>query len=192
LWSEDGLLISNQFFSSYTTKSSTLIQINEVVMNRIAQLLFAVLLASFLVLIGCSTPSSAVKSETTQSSSGQETSQMIRGTWNPLSAELAGQPFPQQVLNTIQLILTEDRYTAVVAGAKDVGNLTLHSNQQPKALDILGTEGPNKGRTILAIFELAGDSLKICYDLEGKTRPAEFKTNPGTKQFLVHYKRVAK
>ena len=115
---------------------------------------------------------------------------MIRGTWNPLSAELAGQPFPQQVLNTIQLILTEDRYTAVVAGAKDVGNLTLHSNQRPKAMDILGTEGPNKGRTILAIFEITGDSLKICYDLEGKTRPGEFRTNPGTKQFLVLYKRA--
>jgi uncharacterized protein (TIGR03067 family) len=57
-------------------------------------------------------------------------------------------------------------------------------------MDILGTEGPNKGKTFLAIYELTGDSLKICYDLEGKTRPTEFRTNPGTQLFLVLYKRV--
>ncbi len=170
--------------------SSAPIQINEVAMNRFARLLSAVLLASFLVLIGCSTQSSSVKSETAKSSSSQEISQMIKGTWIPISGELAGKPFPQQVLSTIQLILTENQYTAVVAGAKDVGNLTFFSDQQPRAMDILGTEGPNKGRTILAIFELAGDSLKICYDLEGKTRPGEFKTSAGTKQFLVLYKRA--
>jgi uncharacterized protein (TIGR03067 family) len=150
-------------------------------MNRIAQLLSAVLLAFFPVLIGCSTA---------QNSLGQETSQMIQGTWIPISAELAGQPFPQQVLNTIRLILTENRYTAVVAGTTDVGNLILRSNQQPRAMDILGTEGPNKGKTILAIYELTGDSLKVCYDLEGKTRPSEFRTNPGTQLFLALYKRV--
>jgi uncharacterized protein (TIGR03067 family) len=115
---------------------------------------------------------------------------MIRGTWIPISAELAGQPLPQQVLNTIRLILTENRYNAVVAGTTDVGDLTLRSNQQPKAMDILGTEGPNKGKTILAIYELTGDSLRICYDLEGNTRPTEFRTNPGTKLFLVLYKKV--
>jgi len=159
-------------------------------MNRIAQLLSAVLLASFLVLIGCSTQSSAVKSGTAQSSSSREISQTIQGTWIPVSAELAGQPLPQQVLSTIQLILTEDRYTAVVAGKKDVGNLSLRSNQQPRAMDILGTEGPNKGKTILAIYERIGDSLKVCYDLAGKTRPSKFGTNPGTQQFFVLYKRV--
>ncbi len=159
-------------------------------MNRLAQLLSAVLLASFLVLIGCSTQSSAVKPETAQSSSSEEMSRMIRGTWIPMSAELAGQPLPQQVLNTIRLILTENQYTAVVAGTTDVGDLTLRSNQQPKAMDILGTEGPNKGKTIPAIYEFNGDSLRICYDLDGKTRPTEFRTNPGTKLFLVLYKRV--
>jgi uncharacterized protein (TIGR03067 family) len=116
---------------------------------------------------------------------------MIQGTWIPISGELAGQPFPQQVLKTIRLILTENRYTAVVAGKKDVGNLILRSNQQPRAMDILGTEGPNKGKTILAIYELTGDSLKVCYDLEGKTQPREFRTSPGTQQFLVSYKRVS-
>ena len=165
-------------------------QLIEIRMNRIARLVSALLLVLLLVLIGCSARSSAVRSETVQNSGGQEVSQKIQGTWNPVSAELAGKPFPQPVLKTIQLILTETQYTATAAGAKDVGNLTLRPDQQPKAMDILGTEGPNKGKTILAIYELNGDNLRICYDLEGKTRPEEFMTNPGTKQFFVLYKRL--
>jgi uncharacterized protein (TIGR03067 family) len=56
-------------------------------------------------------------------------------------------------------------------------------------MDITGTEGPNKGKTMLAIYELEGDSMKVCYDMSGKERPTEFKTKPGTAQFLAKYKR---
>ena len=50
---------------------------------------------------------------------------------------------------------------------------------EPKAMDITGTEGPNVGRTILAIYERNGDVLRVCYDLAGKTRPTEFETEDG-------------
>jgi hypothetical protein len=53
----------------------------------------------------------------------------------------------------------------------------------------VGTDGPNKGKTFLAIYELDKDSLKVCYDLSGKARPTEFKTKPDTTLFLVTYTR---
>jgi uncharacterized protein (TIGR03067 family) len=56
-------------------------------------------------------------------------------------------------------------------------------------LDITGTEGPNKGKTILGIYEKTGDTLRVCYDLGGKARPVEFKTEKGTLHFLVTYER---
>jgi uncharacterized protein (TIGR03067 family) len=56
-------------------------------------------------------------------------------------------------------------------------------------MDIIGSEGPNKGKSILAIYELESDKLKICYDLTGKTRPKRFKTEAGTRQLLVTYQR---
>jgi hypothetical protein len=34
-----------------------------------------------------------------------------------------------------------------------------------------------------------GDTLRVCYDLSGKSRPTEFKTKEGTRLFLVTYKR---
>jgi uncharacterized protein (TIGR03067 family) len=56
-------------------------------------------------------------------------------------------------------------------------------------MDIIGTEGPNKGKTILAVYELSGDTLKVCYALEGPTRPTDFTTRGDAKRFLVTYQR---
>ena len=55
-----------------------------------------------------------------------------------------------------------------------------------------GVKGPNKGKTFPAIYELAGDTLRVCYDLSGKKRPTEFKTKADTKLYLVTYKRKKK
>jgi uncharacterized protein (TIGR03067 family) len=71
----------------------------------------------------------------------------------------------------------------------DRGTVKLNPKASPKELDITGTAGPNKGKTILAIYERDGDTLRACYDLSGKGRPTEFKTRKGTQLFLVTYKR---
>ena len=47
-----------------------------------------------------------------------------------------------------------------------------------------------RGKTFTAIYELNGDTLRICYDLSGAKRPAEFKSAPATRLYLVTYQRV--
>ena len=59
-------------------------------------------------------------------------------------------------------------------------------------LKITGVKGPNAGKTFPAIYELTADTLRVCYDLSGKKRPTEFATKPGTKLYLVTYKRKKK
>jgi uncharacterized protein (TIGR03067 family) len=56
-------------------------------------------------------------------------------------------------------------------------------------MDIIGTDGPNKGKTFLTIYERDGETLRVCYELSGKSRPREFKTAEGTQLFLVTYTR---
>jgi uncharacterized protein (TIGR03067 family) len=113
----------------------------------------------------------------------------VQGTWLPSAAELGGKPFPDEVRKTIKLVIKDGRYTVTVGKQADRGTVKLNPAAKPKALDITGTDGPNKGKTILAIYELDGDTLRICYDLGGKNRPREFKTREGTQLFLVTYKR---
>ncbi|MFT3880498.1 MAG: TIGR03067 domain-containing protein [Gemmatales bacterium] len=105
------------------------------------------------------------------------------------SAEMAGKPFPEQLVKTMSLTMKDGHYTVMVGQGKDEGTVKLDSSKTPKTMDITGTDGPNKGKTMLAIYKLDGDSLSICYDLSGKAYPTEFKTKPDTKLFLVEYKR---
>ncbi len=118
-----------------------------------------------------------------------EVDDAIQGTWLPSTAELAGQEFPDEVRKTIKLTVRDGKYTVTVGKQIDQGTTKLNSSADPKQIDITGVDGPNKGKTILAIYELDGDTLRICYDLSGKNRPAEFKSKPDTQLFLVTYKR---
>jgi uncharacterized protein (TIGR03067 family) len=113
----------------------------------------------------------------------------MQGTWLPVSAELAGEKFPDEVRQTIKLAVEGDKYTVTVGKDVDRGTVKWDASARPKALDITGTDGPNKGKTILAIYELDGDTLRVCYDLSGKSRPTEFETKADTQLFLVTYKR---
>ena len=111
------------------------------------------------------------------------------GTWLPSAAELGGEKFPDEIRKTMKLVLEDGKYTVTVGKNPDRGTVKVDSSKKPKELDIVGTEGPNKGKTILAIYELTDDTLRICYDLSFKARPTEFKTSKETKLFLVTYTR---
>jgi uncharacterized protein (TIGR03067 family) len=113
----------------------------------------------------------------------------VQGDWKPAKAELAGQPMTEVVLKSISLKLDHGKYEVFVGGAPDRGTYTLDSTTKPKSMTITGTEGPNHGRTFPAIYELKGDTLRICYDLSGAKRPTEFKSIAGTRLYLVTYNR---
>jgi uncharacterized protein (TIGR03067 family) len=113
----------------------------------------------------------------------------FQGVWLPSSAEIAGKKFPDEVRKTIKLVVKGDRYTVTVGERVDKGTVKRHPSTKPKGMDITGTDGPNKGKTILAIYELDGDTLRVCYDLSGKGRPTGFMTKEGTQLYLVTYKR---
>ena len=135
-------------------------------------------LVAIAVLMGC--PSAAWSDEAKVDT--------LDGLWLPSAAELGGKKFPDEVRKSIKLELKGDEYTVTVGTNPDRGTCKRNPSAKPKALDITGTEGPNKGRTILAIYERDGDTLRICYDLSGKSRPEEFKTTEGSQLFLVEYK----
>ena len=109
----------------------------------------------------------------------------LQGTWLPSKAELGGKDFPAK---NFKLEVKGDTYT-VTAESPDKGTVKLNPSAKPKEMDITGTDGPNKGKTFKAIYELDADTLKICYDLSGNGRPTEFKTKAGSKELLVTYKR---
>jgi uncharacterized protein (TIGR03067 family) len=122
-----------------------------------------------------------------------ESSTKLDGTWQPTQAELGGQSMPSALLASITLTLRGGSYEVVVVTAKgrspDKGTVVYDETTKPKGMTITGVEGPNAGKTFPAIYELEGDTLRICYDLSGAGRPDEFKSPPRTKLYLVTYHR---
>jgi uncharacterized protein (TIGR03067 family) len=114
---------------------------------------------------------------------------LLQGAWLPTAAELGENPFDEATLKTIKLVVEGDKYTVTVGESIDKGAVKIDPGAMPKTMDIIGADGPNKGKTFLAIYELNGDTLRVCYDLTGKARPTEFKTKKGELVFLATYKR---
>lgn len=114
----------------------------------------------------------------------------LSGTWMPTAAELGGKPLPEDMLKAMKLVLAGEKYTVTVGPAVDRGTFKLDPAKKPRAMDIVGVDGPNEGKTFLAIYELQGNTLRVCYDLSGKTRPGEFKTSREALYLLITYQRA--
>lgn len=97
---------------------------------------------------------------------------------------------PEAVRKSISLKLDDGKYEVFVGERPDRGTYTIDTVTRPKSMTITGTEGPNHGKAFPAIYELKDDTLRICYDLSGAKRPAEFKSVTGTKLYLVTYRRT--
>jgi uncharacterized protein (TIGR03067 family) len=118
---------------------------------------------------------------------------MLEGKWQLVEGVMAGQALPPLPPpgpgKGITLTLSPDKYV-VMAESKDEGTVKYIPGTSPKAMEVTGTDGPNKGKTFPAIYELKGETLTVCYDLSGKARPTEFKSKPGTLLFLATYKKA--
>src|SRR5882724_7401069 len=63
-------------------------------------------------------------------------------------------------------------------GDTSEGTIDLDPSAKPKAVDITYTQGLLKGCTVPAIYELKGDTVKVCFAWQSKNRPTEFLGDP--------------
>jgi uncharacterized protein (TIGR03067 family) len=90
----------------------------------------------------------------------------LQGSWQVLAARELGQAFADQVQD-LTLVVRYDRMTF-----KDTGWVfTLNPEKKPKWIDLAPDDGP----PLRGIYELDGDTLKICLTTQsGGERPTEF------------------
>ena len=116
----------------------------------------------------------------------------MEGTWKVESAEANGKKVESDELKEIVVKITGDRYEVKVKDKLDAGTLKLDETQKPKSMDATDTEGLDAGKVVKAIYELSGDTLRVCYAIEGGERPTEFATKEGSPVLMLTYKREKK
>lgn len=113
----------------------------------------------------------------------------LSGTWQIVKAELAGEEMPDFVAGKIEVELADGGYVVRFAGqVSDRGTVALDDCGGVKAMRLSGVEGVNAGRVIPAIYQLAGDRLRVCYGLDGAA-PTAFTTTSAQNHFLATYRR---
>ena len=94
---------------------------------------------------------------------GKKATEKLDGTWTLIKAEVFGQASDVEgTKNT--LTFKNDKITVhmPVANLDHEATYTVDPAKKPKQLDMMVTSGPSKGKTVLFIYELEGDTLKLC------------------------------
>jgi uncharacterized protein (TIGR03067 family) len=116
----------------------------------------------------------------------------LAGTWSSASAVNDGKPIGEETVKKLRLTLTQQGGYKTELGDQVLFDSTyrVDAGQQPKQIDMIGTEGENKGKAAQGIYLLEGDTLTICYTMPGGDRPSSFESKPGTGATLVVWKRM--
>jgi uncharacterized protein (TIGR03067 family) len=102
----------------------------------------------------------------------------LRGTWKWVFMEQEGTKLPEATFKDSRLIIDGDKFLARDPQQTLKGTFTVSVSQKPKTIDVTFTEGPEKGKSFKGIYELEGDTYKVCLALPGKERPTEFVSKP--------------
>jgi uncharacterized protein (TIGR03067 family) len=117
----------------------------------------------------------------------------MEGTWAVVSheADVQKQTAEQVKKVDIKLVVKGGKYSVYFGGMKyTTGALKLDATKNPRQIDAVAEDGEFKGKAMKGIYELKGDEMRVCFAQPGKQRPTEFRTEKGTGQMLLGYKRI--
>jgi uncharacterized protein (TIGR03067 family) len=115
----------------------------------------------------------------------------LQGSWSVVTLETDGTKIEEKSLKGAKIIVDGDNFTTVGMGQTYKGKIKIDGSAKPKALDMMFTEGTVKGTTSFAIYDLDGDTWKLCLTVTSADRPKEFATKAGSGHALETLKRDA-
>ena len=103
---------------------------------------------------------------------GEDVLKKIQGTWKFLSHEMNGQPTPREKVEKLKITFSGDKWSVTEGGQViQAGTHKLDAAKKPAHIDATVTDGDGKGVTMLGVYEVKGDTLRVCFDPAGKERP---------------------
>ena len=118
----------------------------------------------------------------------------MKGTWKATSGEAGGIALPDEFLDKVTFTIKGDKYTFKSpdeTGVETVeeGALKLDAAKKPAQMDINITKGKDEGKKQYGIYELDGDTMKLCFTPPEEGRPKDFTTKEGSKNVVMVFKR---
>jgi uncharacterized protein (TIGR03067 family) len=115
----------------------------------------------------------------------------LQGTWAIVSVEIEGKPLAMDDLKSARLIVQGKQYSFKLGKTELEFTYKLNVSQSPKAIDLIGAAGQEKGKVYQGIYKFEKDRYTICRGTTPeRRRPTEFVTRPGSGHMMVVWKRV--
>jgi uncharacterized protein (TIGR03067 family) len=117
----------------------------------------------------------------------------LQGTWKVVSGESEGKEAPIDELKQATWVFKGDKLIVTKATESHESDYKIDPTQKPKTIDVTPRQGPEeeKDKTFPGIYQLDGDTLKLCMNGPDMERPTEFVTKEGTRLMLLSLKREA-
>jgi len=111
----------------------------------------------------------------------------LQGTWKVMESTSKGDKVPADELKDLYLIF-KDNAINIREGGKTSENFLflIDPTKNPKEIDLILRVGPQKGRVDRGIYQLDGDTLRICIQTnKDQARPREFASPIRSELWLV-------
>ncbi len=110
----------------------------------------------------------------------------LQGNWAVVSIEVNGIKVPDDKIGGRNAAFKGDQYSIHDFRL----TVTIDPTKRPKTIDMVGKDGNGNPLSMVGIYDLEGDTLKICFAKPStKVRPIQFETKPQTGESLIAYKR---
>jgi uncharacterized protein (TIGR03067 family) len=115
----------------------------------------------------------------------------LQGTWVIVANTKEGKESPESLRESKRYTIKGDHYSVSFKGAEKrllEFRIKLDPESKPKTIDLIGL----KTDTVLlaGLYELDGDTLKICVPVGSSDRPKALKSEAGSKSGIIVYRRV--
>ena len=104
----------------------------------------------------------------------------LEGTWVFARLEIDGHAIPSGMTGNSRILIDGDSFRTESPEATYEGTFNINVEAQPHEIDIEFIAGPEAGNCNFGIFQIAGDRLNLCLDMNGQPRPTEFCTSQGS------------
>ena len=123
----------------------------------------------------------------------KKATERMQGAWQLKALNREGDSEPLKgITANMQIVVEGDRRT--VQAGKAVYTQAYYAIDpyaQPPAIDVIVTGGSMRGQTLLGIYSIEGDRMRVCLASAGRDRPRDFNPRAGSGQTLQELERVS-
>jgi uncharacterized protein (TIGR03067 family) len=114
----------------------------------------------------------------------------LQGVWAQVWSNGDGSVLEEPHGYPVRVTISGDRFTLSnwKVGGGVAFRIRIIPGQSPNAYDLVAEDDPSE--VVEAIYELDGDTLRVCQPFAGKPRPREFNGDAGTMNLLIVHRRI--